>query len=264
MDTFASTQSILRNEGWRALYQGLSSSVIGASTAWGLYFFIYNSSKNYFVSHGYGTSDRDLSPPVLLASSLNAGITTCLVTHPMFLVKTRLQLQQKNLAHTSNTPMYRGTFDALWKIATREGIGRGLYVGITPSLLLISHGVINFVLYDIFKQYYLRVNQLDTLNSYESFLLAAPAKSIAALATYPLQVIKTRLQDYKNKSSLTDVRYNGMWDAMIKMYRMEGVGSFFRGIIPHALRVTPSGAITFTIFEFIMNMLTQKQSENKI
>ena len=258
--TLTTTRDILRNEGVRALYQGLSSSILGSSISWGLYFFMYDSSKNYFQKHGFVARDGQITGLGLIMSSLNAGVVTCLVTHPIWLIKTRLQLQQRGVV-ISGQPVYKGTIDAAWKIATTEGIGRGLYVGLAPSLCLISHGAIHFVCYDLLKQYYIQnfkstlIDNDQRLNGLESLVLAGGAKSFAALVTYPLQVIKTRLQDVKNKTAVGEARYSGMWDAVKKMYRVEGPGTFFRGIIPHTLKVTPSGAITFAIYEMLQNFL---------
>lgn len=39
-ETLYGTRNIIRNEGWKALYQGLGSSVLGAGLSWGLYFFM--------------------------------------------------------------------------------------------------------------------------------------------------------------------------------------------------------------------------------
>ena len=40
-ETIYGTKNVIQNEGWRALYQGLGSSVTGAGMSWGLYFFMY-------------------------------------------------------------------------------------------------------------------------------------------------------------------------------------------------------------------------------
>jgi len=306
-NTVLFTRDLLKNEGgWRVLYQGLGSSVFGASASWGLYFLIYNSSKNYFLSRGELSSDsdsssvgatsvkkqgHDLPTSLLLASSLNAGVITTLITHPIWLVKTRLQLQQRmappsvtsvatesiNGGGASNAVRYKGTVDGLIKIATQEGLTKGLYMGLMPSMFLISHGVIHFVLYDSLKYLYFKRKSSENgeedqrLNSIESFIMAGASKSVAALCTYPFQVIKTRMQDSRNSANAAlsgnqpnFVRYNSMSDAVIKMYRTEGMSSFFRGIIPHVIRVTPAGAITFTIYEFVSNILSSVERKQEV
>ena len=301
VDTVRFTRDMIRTEGWTSLYQGMVSSVIGASFSWGIYFYVYKMSKLYGKTwseklstesesegENIGKSDSEktmaagasIPTSVLLLSSLNAGFATCMLTHPIWLVKTRLQLQHNvgQQANGASPVSYRGTVDAFLKIARNEGVFRGLYAGLTPSLVLISHGVIHFVLYDVLKDMRLRhiddsketkvtEQRKEQLNSRDSLIIAAFAKSVAATVTYPFQVVKTRLQDVQNSvayrsiahPSMTttnhqnQVYYAGMVDAMRKLYRMEGVGSFFRGIVPNVIRVTPAGALTLAIYEYFLH-----------
>lgn len=300
VDTVRFTRDMIRTEGWTSLYQGMVSSVIGASFSWGIYFYVYKMSKLYgktwseklststeSESENIGKSDSDsektasIPTSVLLLSSLNAGFATCMLTHPIWLVKTRLQLQHNvgKQANGASPVSYRGTVDAFLKIARNEGVFRGLYAGLTPSLVLISHGVIHFVLYDVLKDMRLRhiddsketeatEQRKEQLNSRDSLIIAAFSKSVAATVTYPFQVVKTRLQDVQNSVAYrsiahpsmatttnhqNQVYYTGMVDAMRKMYRMEGVGSFFRGIVPNVIRVTPAGALTLAIYEYFLH-----------
>jgi solute carrier family 25 folate transporter 32 len=149
---------------------------------------------------------------------------------------------------------YRNSFDAVRNIVRDEGM-TSLYIGIAPSLLLISHGMINFVCYDKLKSAYLKQFEKDRLNAAESFVIGGVTKMVAAVSTYPLQVVKTRLQDQRNRYDT--VRYTGMYDAMVKMYRYEGYRTFFRGIVPHVIRTSPSAAITFMLYEEIMAIMNK-------
>lgn len=38
------------------------------------------------------------------------------------------------------------------------------------------------------------------------------------------------------------------------LYRTEGVVGFFRGVIPNSLKVAPSAAVTFLVYEEIMKL----------
>ncbi|KAG6453723.1 hypothetical protein O3G_MSEX008292, partial [Manduca sexta] len=69
---------------------------------------------------------------------------------------------------------------------------------------------------------------------------------------HPLDLVKTRLQLQANKSAIksTDPHYyNGIVDCMRKMYRYEGVTSFWKGILPPILAETPKRAVKFATFE---------------
>lgn len=62
---------------------------------------------------------------------------------------------------------------------------------------------------------------------------------------HPLDLIKTRLQIQSKKASLpNDPRYyNGIFDCFKKMYRNEGITSYWKGIIPPILAETPKRAV---------------------
>lgn len=62
---------------------------------------------------------------------------------------------------------------------------------------------------------------------------------------HPLDLIKTRLQIQTGKAlNTTDPRYySGIWDCFRKMYKHEGITSFWKGIIPPILAETPKRAV---------------------
>ena len=86
---------------------------------------------------------------------------------------------------------YRGFVDALRIIAREEGLC-GLYRGLAPSLLLISHGSINFMVYEELKlavKHWRASNGDDGRPGAQDYVLAGlGAKIAASLVTYPLQV----------------------------------------------------------------------------
>ena len=83
------TSQIIKNEGFLTLYKGLIPAMFGSGMAWGFYFLFYNQAKR-----SYNT--EQLNSFQLILSSLQAGLCTILITHPIFFLKTRLQLEGKN------------------------------------------------------------------------------------------------------------------------------------------------------------------------
>jgi solute carrier family 25 folate transporter 32 len=77
-----------------------------------------------------------------LLSAAEAGSVVCVLTNPVWLVKTRLQLQGP--AHGTHQP-YTGFYDALRSILKEEG-WRGLYKGLGPGLVLVSISTFFFFL----------------------------------------------------------------------------------------------------------------------
>ena len=61
-------------------------------------------------------------------------------------------------------------------------------------------------------------------------------------------------------TSTGDVRivkrdYVGLVRTIQKMWRVEGATGFFKGAMPNAVRVAPSAAVTFLVYESMMDML---------
>ena len=74
-----------------------------SSVSWGGYFFFYELAKQR-MRHG---SNQQLGPMQHLLAGLGGGAVMVVLTNPMWLVKTRLQLQRKT---PGNTHLYKNTF----------------------------------------------------------------------------------------------------------------------------------------------------------
>lgn len=76
------------------------------------------------------------------------------------------------------------------------------------------------------------------------------AGAIAQTITYPLDVIRRRLQS----SGLLGFHYNGLFDTARKLYSEEGPRSFYRGMMPNYLKVVPAISVSFVLYETIQNL----------
>ena len=143
--------TISSKEGVRTLYAGLSPNLLGSTMAWGSYFYCYNLLRG--IARREPTlldAGGQLGPAVNLGCATFSGFLTCLATNPIWLIKTRLQLQQGQV--TAEAPAigvrYNGMLDAFVKVFKSDGIA-GLYKGLVPSLFLVSHGSIQFATYEV-------------------------------------------------------------------------------------------------------------------
>ena len=186
-----------------------------------------------------------------------------LITNPIWVVKTRMCLQvgrpelggEGAAAAAAAQARYRGLFHGLSSIWKQEGI-LGLYSGIVPALWSTLHGSVQFVIYEDLKQRrvdhagYAPGAQLPTA---DYFAIAAISKTCATTATYPLQVLRSRLQDGSRASSSTSEwqQANGMLKLTRHLWQQEGVKPFYRGLLPNLIRVMPSTCITFVVYEHL-------------
>jgi solute carrier family 25 (mitochondrial folate transporter), member 32 len=256
--TFRHLSQIYKRFGLRkGLYQGLSANLAGSTASWGLYFFLYDWTKSFLPS----TDAGKLSSGNYFLASSSAAATTVLFTNPLWMIKTRLCLQNPENPTKSN---YRGLFDAFVRISREEGI-RGLYRGLIPGLFGVSHGAIQFMAYEGLKNYHhetskeKHIRQLQVAkdihrpSNLEYLFMSSSSKVIAMLITYPYQVVRARLQAriLENNS----FSYKGVLDVICKTAKREGLWAFYRGIIPSTFRVLPGTCITFIVYEKVSEYL---------
>jgi len=273
-----------RVEGLRGLYAGLTPNLMGSTIGWGLYFFTYNQAKRRYQDY-YDTPQ--LSAPFHLLSGIEAGIVGTALTNPIWVVKTRLALQKGGgSASAAACPTrYTGTWNALWRIAREEGAA-GLYKGFGPSLLLVSHGAIQFMTYEEVKRALAAARvlpplppssrpsgalvtsetsplppsslsvtpaQAPKLAPLDHAFAASVSKIFASTLTYPSQVLRSRQQQYLDAASKT--QYRTIASTIDWIVRNEGISGFYKGLLPNTLKVLPASIITFVVYEAINNGL---------
>eukprot|EP00040_Diaphanoeca_grandis_P026551 m.149049 g.149049 ORF g.149049 m.149049 type:complete len:342 (-) comp30633_c2_seq1:268-1293(-) len=248
-------RTIVRTEGARALYQGISPNAVGSASAWGSYFFMYE----YIKDHVRLAADEQLSPQMHMGAALLASACTLTVTNPIWVVKTRMCLQV-NPSKTNNQPSssanYRGLWHGLRSIVHAEGVA-GLYRGFVPGLFGTMHGSIQFVVYEELKLWRNQTNNQSArtkLPPLDYIALAAISKAIAVTTTYPVQVLRTRLQDLSSGHVQLN-EANRAAKLIRSLYNAEGIRVFYRGLIPSLIRVMPATCITFVVYENVSRFL---------
>ena len=89
--------------------------------------------------------------------------------------------------------------------------------------------------------------------------IGAVSKAVATTATYPYQVIKSRLQqrappvsvNAAGVAELAPPPFRGFWDAVVQTARHEGPAGFYRGFVANLARVAPQSALTLLVYERI-------------
>jgi len=236
----ASIKHIAKHEGYRGLYAGLTPSLLGNTVAWGLYFGGYR----LFLKDSVSSIDQTKAAAL-------SGVLTQTITNPIWVIKSRMQLQQRNAARADLH--YKSTFDAVKVILKEEGF-RGFYAGFPLSLLNNIHGVVQLVTYERIRLFMLRLDpdKTDTskLGFFSALLAAALSKVAAQFATYPIQTVRTRIQQRPGHG----LQHKSTIDAITSMWRKEGIISFYRGSLVATIRVIPHSAIIFALMEQIMHI----------
>lgn len=203
----------------KGLYQGLSANFAGSTASWGLYFFLYDWVKTGFPKNSHG----NLSSGNYFIASSSAAAVTVLFTNPLWMIKTRLCMQVPG-----NPSNYSGFIDAFLRISREEGV-RGLYRGLIPGLFGVSHGAIQFMVYEQFKNLHRHYNNIKVKegpSSAEYLIMSSSSKVIAMLATYPYQVVRSRLQvrdipESTDRMISKSFSYKGVLDVIRRLARKD-------------------------------------------
>lgn len=189
-----------------------------------------------------------------IISGLTAGTITTVSTHPLDLVKVRLQL----LATNKKPQGYYDVVKRIVKDSKQHSFFRETYRGLGVNLLgnSIAWGLY-FGLYRASKDWVFQwcntdvKRSNDTMNNDKEmtplmYLLAAAMSGVAtSVLTNPIWVIKTRIMS----TSFVDSRsYRSTVDGIKKLYRIEGLAGFWRGLVPSLFGVS-QGAIYFTVYD---------------
>ncbi|KAK5071204.1 Pyrimidine nucleotide transporter, mitochondrial [Lithohypha guttulata] len=261
--------SIYQHEGFRALFKGLGANLIGVVPARSINFFVYGNSKR-ILNQQFNPDNKEGIWSIHIAAAATAGIATGTATNPIWLVKTRLQLD-KNRASDDPTRsrQYKNSWDCVRQTVRHEGI-RGLYRGLTASYLGVTESTMQWVMYERMKlglarrearrlatPGYQRTLFDDVEEWAGKFSAAAGAKLIAAVVTYPHEVVRTRLR--QAPTVITDtgkatVKYTGLVQCFKLVAKEEGMAGLYGGMTPHLLRAVPSAAIMFGVYEVFLRV----------
>ncbi|XVF02228.1 hypothetical protein REPUB_Repub04eG0157700 [Reevesia pubescens] len=161
-----SLQNIIKNEGLKGLYRGLSPTIIALLPNWAVYFTLYEQLKGILTSHDDSGGQLTIGANMLAAAG--AGAATAITTNPLWVVKTRLQvirsrLQEQGLVRNSEV-QYAGVIDCVRKVFRKEGLP-GFYRGCATNLLRTTpSAVITFTSYEMIHRFLLQVLSPDPKN----------------------------------------------------------------------------------------------------
>ena len=135
-------RQIVRNEGMPALYQGLTTSLVGIVPYAGIDL-AANSALKEVATRYYAQRQEEPSVLAVLACGMLSSTTAMLGTYPLNLVRTRLQA-----SGMPGSPTYEGPLDCLRQTVRAGGL-RALYQGVLPNMLKVLPATsISYAVYD--------------------------------------------------------------------------------------------------------------------
>jgi solute carrier family 25 phosphate transporter 3 len=191
-----------------------------------------------------------------LGGALACGPTHSLVT-PLDLVKCRSQVKPG---------VYKSTFNAWATIYKGEGL-RGVFTGIGPTAIGYSlQGTAKYGFYEYFKYQYGQLVGDEAAHKYRTALYlaaSASAEFLADIALCPWEALKVRMQ-----TSIPPFATNTA-EGFNKLRAAEGLGGFYKGLVPLWGRQIPYTMMKFASFERVVELIyanflsKPKESYNK-
>jgi solute carrier family 25 folate transporter 32 len=192
---------------------------------------------------------------------------------------------------------YRSTLDAARKMYTTEGIF-SFYSGLTPALLGLTHVAVQFPAYEFLKTKFTGTSMgaapaegKDQKSQWLGILSASIlSKILASSATYPHEVIRTRLQTQRRPmpgqeymqglggatqvpegspngngngkgtpsqppAKSAEPKYRGVVSTFRTILKEEGWRAFYAGMGTNMMRAVPAATVTMLTYEYCMRQL---------
>ncbi|KAG9453897.1 hypothetical protein H6P81_006801 [Aristolochia fimbriata] len=273
LGTIGQMCQVVKQEGWGRLYGGLTPSLVGTAASQGVYYYFYQIFRNRVEAtalaryrNGIGDGSVGMFSSLIVAAL--SGCVNVLMTNPIWVVVTRMQTYTK-LSRKPQLPSALslspdeaiavaaiespyGTSHAVQEVYDEAGV-LGFWRGVLPTLIMVSNPSIQFMIYEtLLKQLKGRRalgNGTKSVTALEVFLLGAVAKLGATVVTYPLLVVKSRLQVKQVKEGDKSHHYRGTLDAIVKMIKHEGLSGFYKGMSTKIVQSVLAAAVLFMVKE---------------
>lgn len=234
-------RKVVRADGVRGLWRGLSATLALAVPTTGLYFSIYEAfmaKAAEMPQLGDGTA--------AVVSGAAARVVTATVASPIELARIRVQAGDKQGISAIVRQVYR-----------KDG-ARALWRGLGPTLVRDApFSAIYWGAYELLKdpaRSPLPAKMLDKEHKFAGYLVSGiGAGGLAAVVTVPADVIKTRRQALVNIAGADGP--SATLDIARAIYKEEGSRGLFRGVGPRVVKVAPACAIMMGTYELFKVLL---------
>ena len=236
---WSSLTQIVLQEGLAGLFRGLGPTLVGVAPSRAIYFWAYSSAK-----HNLNTLLPPDTATVHIISAASAGLASSCTTNPLWVVKTRMQLEKEKAS---------SSVAKIIKTIYREGGVKGFWAGISASAWGISETVVHFVIYEKLKRRLEEVRgeregdkgRKTVFDFLGLMACGGVSKTVATCLAYPHEVARTRLRESGNK-------YSTFWGTLGMVYREEGRMGLYRGLGTNLVRQIPNTAVMMATYELVV------------
>lgn len=232
---------IVRVEGVRALWRGLTAALVLTVPANSLYFMLYDRTKTRF--------DRSFPALAPVFAGLFARTVTVCFTAPLELMRTYVQ------SHGKSAHMQKGITQIMLELVRSRGIVH-LWTGLAPTLWRdVPFSIIYWSSYEYIKH---AIQPGDKRGFLVNFVSGAGAGCLAASFTTPIDVVKTRRQMSIGAAATDTPHYPPSSRAILRaIVEEEGMRGLVKGIVPRTAKVAPACALMIASYEFFKQLFLE-------
>ncbi|KAL5046710.1 hypothetical protein BDW71DRAFT_207197 [Aspergillus fruticulosus] len=230
----------IRQHGLPQMYTGSAAFCVSNASKSGVRFFVFDTVRQLFPtdSSGKTTAWGNMGAGIIAGAS-----ESILVVTPGETLKTKIIDDQ------AGPKRYVSSTHAVRSVVATEGMP-GLYQGVVPVTLKQSaNAMVRFTTYNFFFGHLRAMSGPGWSNSVAGATVVAGALAgvVTVYATMPFDTLKTRLQALDGRQ-----QYSGTLDCLRSIVSREGVAVLWRGTTPRLARLSISGAVSFSIYETVM------------
>ena len=228
--------------GAKGLYRGIIPAVVGAASG-----------------HGFRTATYEVVCKLLVPLTALPLITEIQIqgfgSGFGTLVGTSVRIPCEVLKQRLQTGQHDNAVEA-FKAITKNGT-KGLFAGTAATLSReIPFYVIGLVTYEKLKQAAAAAKRKE-LTAWETIALGGMSGAIAAAATTPADVLKTRAMT--GQLAAGEV----MWVSVQNIVKKEGAAALFKGVVPRMMWIAPLGAMNFAGYELAKRAMQSAEAEGE-
>ncbi|KAK9401627.1 kidney mitochondrial carrier protein 1 [Crotalus adamanteus] len=226
---------IFREEGLKALYSGIAPAMLRQASYGTIKIGTYQSLKRIFIER-----PEDETLAVSVFCGVLSGVISSSIANPTDVLKIRMQVQGSLVAG--------GMLGNFMNIYQKEGT-RGLWkaISLTAQRAAVVVGV-ELPVYDLTKKHIILSGYMgDTV--YTHLLASFTCGLAGALASNPIDVVRTRMMNQRTVRTGPQPGYKGTLDCLLQTWKNEGFFALYKGFWPNWLRLGPWNIIFFVTYE---------------
>ncbi|NXW02077.1 CMC1 protein, partial [Fregetta grallaria] len=220
--------------------------------------------KNVFLICSLNLPSFSLKP-LPLALSQQALLKTLKIYSNIAGTRRDVEVTKEEFTHSAIrfgqvTPL---EIDILYQLADLYSVTGRLTLADIERIAPLAEGALPYNLAELQKQQSFgelgRPIWLQVAESAYRFTLGSIAGAVGATAVYPIDLVKTRMQNQRSSGSVVgELMYKNSFDCFKKVLRFEGFFGLYRGLLPQLIGVAPEKAIKLTVNDFVRDKFTKK------